>query len=319
MPLDGHSFLVAQGWAGKGSGLREGAISRPLAIPQKRTLAGVGKDRDEAFPFWDHLFSAAAKSIQLKIHNSDSEDEPSDNEANEALVLSRTSTGILSNRRPATGASIRTSGTSTPAESQSNPRYSLLVTAKREAAKQNLYSRFFRGPVLGPDIGLEQERTSTTSDSVESGDVPIALVPQLDTGNGDGGDGKEVGGRKRNTGKEEEGLSKKKRKRAVKENGGEENSIKKKSRQGGENRNERKKRKQQQQKDATDNPDALENTDEECSGRKPKKQHALTLDDEMYRKQSKGKVEKNVELNPTESNTFSQGTVDHRKKRRWRE
>ena len=55
MPLDGHSYLVAQGWAGKGSGLREGAISRPLAIPQKRTLAGVGKDRDEAFPFWDQL------------------------------------------------------------------------------------------------------------------------------------------------------------------------------------------------------------------------------------------------------------------------
>lgn len=55
MPLDGHSYLVAQGWTGKGSGLREGAISRPLAIPQKRTLAGVGKDRDEAFPFWDQL------------------------------------------------------------------------------------------------------------------------------------------------------------------------------------------------------------------------------------------------------------------------
>ena len=57
MPLDGHSFLVAQGWAGKGSGLREGAISRPLAVPQKRTLAGVGKDRDEAFPFWDQFSS----------------------------------------------------------------------------------------------------------------------------------------------------------------------------------------------------------------------------------------------------------------------
>lgn len=89
MPLDGHSYLVAQGWAGKGSGLREGAISRPLAIPQKRTLAGVGKDRDDAFPFWDQLrsplilqcsesnhavqslFSAAAKSIQLKVYNSD--------------------------------------------------------------------------------------------------------------------------------------------------------------------------------------------------------------------------------------------------------
>jgi len=53
MPLDGHSYLVSQGWEGKGTGLRQGSISRPLAIPQKRNLAGLGKDRDEAFPFWD--------------------------------------------------------------------------------------------------------------------------------------------------------------------------------------------------------------------------------------------------------------------------
>lgn len=53
MPLDGHAYLVSQGWTGKGTGLRQGAIARPLVIPQKKTLAGLGKDRDEAFPFWD--------------------------------------------------------------------------------------------------------------------------------------------------------------------------------------------------------------------------------------------------------------------------
>lgn len=53
MPLDGHAFLVNQGWEGAGNGLRNGSISRPIIIPQKRTLAGIGKDRDEAFPFWD--------------------------------------------------------------------------------------------------------------------------------------------------------------------------------------------------------------------------------------------------------------------------
>lgn len=53
MPLDGHSYLASYGWSGKGTGLRTGAIDRPLAIPKKRNLAGVGKDRDEAFPFWD--------------------------------------------------------------------------------------------------------------------------------------------------------------------------------------------------------------------------------------------------------------------------
>ena len=41
------------GWAGKGSALRHGAIAKPITLTQKKTLAGVGKDRDEAIPFWD--------------------------------------------------------------------------------------------------------------------------------------------------------------------------------------------------------------------------------------------------------------------------
>ncbi len=53
MPLDGHAHLVRQGWSGKGSGLRHGAIAKPVTIIQKKTLSGIGKDRDEAFPFWD--------------------------------------------------------------------------------------------------------------------------------------------------------------------------------------------------------------------------------------------------------------------------
>ena len=92
MPLDGHSYLASYGWSGKGNGLRKGAISRPLAIPQKRNLAGLGKERDEAFPFWDQyvllhvlthskchfvsVFTAAAKSIDIKV-GSDSESDVS--------------------------------------------------------------------------------------------------------------------------------------------------------------------------------------------------------------------------------------------------
>jgi len=53
MTLDGYSYLTSYGWSGRGTGLRNGAIDKPIAIPQKRNLAGVGKDRDEAFPFWD--------------------------------------------------------------------------------------------------------------------------------------------------------------------------------------------------------------------------------------------------------------------------
>ncbi|KAJ6559078.1 hypothetical protein DFH09DRAFT_518284 [Mycena vulgaris] len=157
MPLDGHSYLVSQGWTGSGTGLRQGAISRPLAIPQKKNLAGLGKERDEAFPFWDHLFSAASKSIQIKIS---SDDEDSDAEPNASVSLKRTSTGILSNRRPAIGAPADNSGSTTPEvgdPTDATPRLSLLATAKREAAKRGLYSRFFRGPVLGPDSPLESE------------------------------------------------------------------------------------------------------------------------------------------------------------------
>lgn len=33
--------------------LRNGHATRPLAVIQKKTLSGIGKDRDEAIPFWD--------------------------------------------------------------------------------------------------------------------------------------------------------------------------------------------------------------------------------------------------------------------------
>ena len=53
MPLNSHSYLVGQGWQGTGKALRDGGISRPVVIAQKKSLAGGGKDRDEAYPFWD--------------------------------------------------------------------------------------------------------------------------------------------------------------------------------------------------------------------------------------------------------------------------
>lgn len=49
----GHAYLTSYGWTGTGAGLRKGAIAKPLAIPPKKNLSGLGKDRDEAFPFWD--------------------------------------------------------------------------------------------------------------------------------------------------------------------------------------------------------------------------------------------------------------------------
>jgi nucleolar protein TMA23 len=53
MPLNTDAYLKKRGWEGKGSGLRQGGLSKPLIITQKKSLAGLGKDRDEAYPFWD--------------------------------------------------------------------------------------------------------------------------------------------------------------------------------------------------------------------------------------------------------------------------
>jgi len=51
--LDVAGHLTSFGWKGHGTALREGAIARPLLVSQKKSLSGLGKDRDEAFPFWD--------------------------------------------------------------------------------------------------------------------------------------------------------------------------------------------------------------------------------------------------------------------------
>jgi hypothetical protein len=53
MPIDTHSYLVQRGWKGKGTGLKEGGIERPVIQAQKNNLKGLGKDRDDGFQFWD--------------------------------------------------------------------------------------------------------------------------------------------------------------------------------------------------------------------------------------------------------------------------
>ncbi|KAH9179159.1 hypothetical protein EDB89DRAFT_1925661 [Lactarius sanguifluus] len=166
MPLDGHAFLVNQGWSGAGTGLRNGSISRPISVPQKRTLAGIGKDRDEAFPFWDHLFTVAASAIQIECFSSDDEDGDAStrNVHSSTLDLRQTSTGILSNLPPVVGTPISSDDiTPDTASGSSTPRLSIMALAKREAARRGLYSRFFRGPVLGPDVQSETVETEATA------------------------------------------------------------------------------------------------------------------------------------------------------------
>ena len=101
--------------------------------------------------------------------------------------LRRTTTGIISNRRPITGTPASTSGSATPnlipdtgtitdahlAHAGATSRPSLLATAKREAAMRGLYARFFRGPVLGPDDDPRGRSVpGTAPSSSESSSLP---------------------------------------------------------------------------------------------------------------------------------------------------
>jgi len=81
-------------------------------MPQKKNLAGLGKDRDEAFPFWDQLsifqnieypvrdilseipilsslFTAAATAILIKISSEDSDSDGVSQLLIEAVPLPR--------------------------------------------------------------------------------------------------------------------------------------------------------------------------------------------------------------------------------------
>jgi hypothetical protein len=114
------------------------------------------------------------------------------------LELRQTSTGILSNRPPVVG-TCASSGASTPTVDSkatpgfsSTPRLSLLALAKRETARRGLYSRFFRGPILGPD-DAQSEMVRTE---------PTPATPQIPF------DAKKSGKQKRNIDADEEGILK---------------------------------------------------------------------------------------------------------------
>jgi hypothetical protein len=174
-----------------------GSIAKPIIISQKKNLAGLGKDRDEAFPFWDHVFSAAVSSIQIKIAASDDEDsdsESSNSPSSSKSQLKRTSTGIISNRRPLSGIAAD-SGSTTPTTSNDEEqvveegpgRRNIMSMAKQEAARKGLYARFFRGPVLGPDPVPETQESAVRVTAYEKGkgkaqeSDPRCDIPEAET------------------------------------------------------------------------------------------------------------------------------------------
>lgn len=123
------------------------------------------------------------------------------------LELRQTSTGILSNRPPIVG-TCASSGASTPTPNSnatpgfsSTPRLSLLALARRETARRGLYSRFFRGPILGPD-DAQSEMVRTE---------PTPATPQIPFHHDDA---KKSGKQKRKIDADEEGILKEEREKA---------------------------------------------------------------------------------------------------------
>ena len=59
-------YLRGLGWNGPGSSLQPNNVharAKPITIPQKKTLSGVGKDRDTAYPWWEMVFATVATKV----------------------------------------------------------------------------------------------------------------------------------------------------------------------------------------------------------------------------------------------------------------
>ncbi|ORX37064.1 hypothetical protein BD324DRAFT_624651 [Kockovaella imperatae] len=138
--FDPAAHLSKQGWKGKGSALKQGHSTRPLAVVKKKTLSGIGKDRDEAIPFWDHIFAATAASLQSSIASS-----------------------------PAASTSTSPAPPSVNPSSSSTAGSSLSISARKgkEAARRGLYSKFLKGKTLAPEkVTFDELVPGVTSDIV---------------------------------------------------------------------------------------------------------------------------------------------------------
>ncbi|RXK36256.1 hypothetical protein M231_06459 [Tremella mesenterica] len=133
--FDPAAHLHKHGWKGKGTALKHGHATRPLAIVQKKTLSGVGKDRDEAVPFWDHIFASTAASLSL----------PNSGTSTPITIPSSSKTQMVKNT------SWQTHTTST---------LPISVLTGREVARRGLYSRFLRGAVLSEEFEDLEEGSS---------------------------------------------------------------------------------------------------------------------------------------------------------------
>ncbi|KEI37021.1 uncharacterized protein L969DRAFT_90082 [Mixia osmundae IAM 14324] len=142
MSFSPAGYLQAQGWQGAGQGLQAGSRAKPITLIKKKDQSGLGKDRDEAYPWWDDVFANVAKKIPSKPAVSAGAVSPQSNARRHTTV-----TGLISPLpAPATSHSgLSTAGTSIPSASV---QLDVIAQAKRAGAKAHLYSRFSRGATL---------------------------------------------------------------------------------------------------------------------------------------------------------------------------
>lgn len=143
--FDSATYLRGLGWQGPGSSLNNSANGRakPVTVVQKKTLAGIGRDRDTSFAWWDAVFSSVAN----KVGSTQPEQR-------------RTTTGILSHRPPPPKANAYDE---TPHTQSSGLNLDAMAAVKLEQARRQLYSGFLRGSVISGSKDEEDEDAATGS------------------------------------------------------------------------------------------------------------------------------------------------------------
>ncbi|ORY31799.1 hypothetical protein BCR39DRAFT_525440 [Naematelia encephala] len=150
--FDPAAHLTKQGWKGKGTALKHGHITRPIAVVQKKSLSGIGKDRDEAAPFWDQIFASTAATLFTTPTESASPTPSGSPGPSAWATLSHLDAG-----RPQPTPKVR-------------QRVELRVQINQESARRGLYSRFVRGVELKQEEPKwEQEVPGLESQVIDAG------------------------------------------------------------------------------------------------------------------------------------------------------
>lgn len=208
MPLNTSSFLVSQGWEGVGvplDGKAGKGLKKPLAIPQKRTLSGIGKDRDRANEWWNSIFTAGAKNLNIgPSKDSKPNSTSSSGTSTPAAPIATIDDAAAAESAEPTTKTLKTGWSMGPR----SVMMSLSSLAKREHARKTLMSNFVRGENIAskepsPEP-VAQVKIARAPESVEASDMEVEAALPFE---------KRVKSRKTKEEKLEKKLAKERRKR----------------------------------------------------------------------------------------------------------